>query len=70
MKTPGMTDLDPAVCPVLTVQQVAAMPNMPSERSLREAIAQNKFPHRWIGRRVVIPTAELRRWLGLDADAA
>jgi hypothetical protein len=62
--------LDPTITPLLTVEQVASLPGMPCERSVREAIARDEFPHRRIGRRVVVPVAALRVWLGLDQDAA
>jgi hypothetical protein len=62
--------LDPETNPLLTVEQVTTIPNMACERSIREAIARGEFPHRRIGRRIVIPTAELRVWLGLDFAAS
>lgn len=52
--------------PVMTVEQVAELEGMPCSRTLRESIARGEFPARRIGRRIVIPTAELRRFLGID----
>lgn len=55
---------DPRTKPLLTVEEVVPLSRI-CERTLREAIARDEFPHRRLRRRIVIPTAELWRWLGL-----
>lgn len=60
---------DAAEHPALKVKDVTAILGV-GERAIYEAVARNEFPHRWIGRRLIIPTAELRRWLGVDPEPA
>lgn len=60
---------DPAQRPLLTVAEVAAlMPGGVGEKAVRAAIAAGQLPSTRVGRYVLVPTAALRRQLGLDDD--
>ena len=61
---------DPRERPLLTVAEVAAlMPEGVGEKAVRAAIAAGQLPATRVGRYVLVPTAALRRQLGLDDEA-
>lgn len=57
--------LDPEGHPVLSVEEARAIYGL-SETTFYEALRRGDVPNRRIGSRYVIPTAQVRRHLGLD----
>ena len=64
-----MTIPDPAVRPTLTVEEASEALGV-SRTSAYEAVRNGEIPSIKIGRRVVVPTAALRRLLALDDEVA
>jgi excisionase family DNA binding protein len=64
-KANGMTIPDPAVQPTVTVEFTGEALGV-SRASAYEAVRKGEIPSIKIGRRVVVPTAALRRLLKLD----
>ena len=64
----GVVDLvpDPAVEPTMNVDRVAEALNI-SRASAYEGVKTGEIPSIKIGRRIVVPTAAVRRMLLLDA---
>ena len=57
---------DPLSQPTMTVDEAASIMKI-SRASAYEAVRSGEIPSIRIGRRIVVPTAALRRMLGLDA---
>ena len=57
---------DPLSQPTMTVDDAASIMKI-SRASAYEAVRSGEIPSIRIGRRIVVPTAALRRMLGLDA---
>lgn len=58
---------DPSQMPTLTVDAVARILHV-SRASAYQAVHQGELPSLRMGRRILVPTAKLRRLLGLDGD--
>jgi excisionase family DNA binding protein len=61
--------LDPNVRPTLTVDEVAVVLGI-ARSSAFAAVSKGEIPSVRIGRRLLVPTAALRRQLRLDEDGA
>jgi excisionase family DNA binding protein len=64
-KANGMTIPDPAERPTVTVEEAGEVLGV-SRASAYEAVRKGEIPSIKIGRRIVVPTAALRRKLELD----
>lgn len=58
---------DPSQVPTLTVDAVAKILHV-SRASAYNAVRSGEIPSLKLGRRILVPTADLRRLLGLDGD--
>ena len=54
---------------VITVEDFARLVGI-SRSAAYEAAARGEFPVRRVGRRLFVPVPALKRWLGVDPDAA
>lgn len=61
-----MTNLDPSTSPTTTIDEAAQLLGV-SRNSAYAAVKAGELPSIRIGRRLLIPTAALRRMLMLDA---
>lgn len=60
---------DPAVRPTVTVTEAGQILGV-GRSAAYDAVARGDLPSIRLGRRLLVPTAGLRRLLGLDADPA
>lgn len=60
---------DPADEPTLTVERVAAIMSI-ARQSAYDAIGRGEIPAIRLGKRLLVPTAALRRLLDIDEDRA
>jgi excisionase family DNA binding protein len=58
---------DPAVQPTVTVEEAGDAIGI-SRASAYEGVRNGEIPSIRVGRRIVVPTAALRRLLGIDDD--
>lgn len=68
MSSPHPTLPDPRAQPTVSITHAAALLGI-SRQSAYNAAADGSLPTLAFGRRLVVPTALLRRMLGLDVDA-
>lgn len=62
-------DLDPTSTPLQELVPAGRWLGMKSESAIYEAANRGEIPFILLGRRKMVPTAELRRMVGLDAPA-